>query len=169
MTIKGRHPGCVCIGACWKTHLAELLVQLVNLLTVAVEDLHERRLGASSSLGTTEEKRLPDQLDILEVHDQVLGPLRRALADGDGLGDLVVGVPQGRQVLVLHRKLRQVADDLGQLGQDEVKALLHEDELAREGACMSVCNYRGRVDSGRGTGAPLTCCRSRSKRSRRSG
>lgn len=117
-------------GVTSATHLAKLLVQLVNLLAVAVEDLHERRLRTSGALRTAEKKRLPNQLDILEVHHQFLRPLRGALADGDGLRDLVVGVAQGRQVLVLHGELGQVADDLGELGQDEIQAVLHEDELA---------------------------------------
>lgn len=72
--------------------LAEDLVELDNLVGVALEELQEGSLGTGGALGTTELKSVTDSLDVLEVHHQLLDPLGSTLANGDELGLFVVSV-----------------------------------------------------------------------------
>ena len=74
--------------------LAEQIVQLVALGRVTVEDLQERGLGASGSLGATELELIADMLDALEIKHEVLCPLSSALAHCDQLCSLQVSVGQ---------------------------------------------------------------------------
>ena len=85
-----------------------------------MEDLHEGCLGAGSPLGSTGPQGTPHDLNVLEVHDQVLRPLGSPLSHGDGLGGLEMGEAQSGHILVLVGKLSEVADDLGKLGEDQV-------------------------------------------------
>ena len=66
--------------------LAEDLVELLDLVGVAVEELEEGGLGAGGALGASKLQSLADGLDVLEVHHELLDPLGSTLADGDELG-----------------------------------------------------------------------------------
>lgn len=48
--------------------LAKNLVQLIDLVAVVVEDLHERSLCPSRALGSAKSKCSSNFLDILEIH-----------------------------------------------------------------------------------------------------
>jgi hypothetical protein len=48
--------------------LAKNLVQLVGLVAIVVEDLHERSLCPSRALGSTKSKCRSNFLNILEIH-----------------------------------------------------------------------------------------------------
>lgn len=117
--------------------LAEDLVELDDLVGVTVEQLEEGGLRAGGALSAAELKTLADGLDVLEVHYELLDPLAGALADGDELSGLVVGEAKGGGVLVLEGELLEVLDDLGQLGEDEIKSLLDKDQVGVIGDCYS--------------------------------
>lgn len=117
------------VAAAETSLLAELLVELVALLGVAVENLEERCLGSGGALGAAELEVVLDVLYGLKVEQEVLRPLRCSLADGDQLSGLQVSVSQGGLGLPLQSEFGQVVDDLGKLGEDQVHGIAHEDEL----------------------------------------
>lgn len=79
---------------------------------------------------TSELEILKGTGEVAEIQQQVLGPLGRPLADGVGLGSLVVGVGKGGHVLVLEGKLAKVVNDLGKAREEQLQSLLYEDELS---------------------------------------
>jgi len=58
------------------------LIELHDLVGVALKELEESGLRASGALGATELEPLADRLDILEIHHELLDPLSSALAYG---------------------------------------------------------------------------------------
>jgi hypothetical protein len=56
------------------------LIELDDLVGVALEQLKESCLRARGALGASELEPLADGLNVLEVHHQLLDPLRSALA-----------------------------------------------------------------------------------------
>lgn len=57
---------------------------------------------------TSELEILQGTGEVAEIQQQALGPLSSPLADGVGLGSLVVGVGEGGYVLVLQGELAEV-------------------------------------------------------------
>lgn len=72
--------------------LAEKLVQLVALLRVPVEQLEERSLCTSGTLGATELEFTANLLDAVKIKHQVLGPLGGTLSNCNKLSCLKMSV-----------------------------------------------------------------------------
>lgn len=79
---------------------------------------------------TSELEILEGTGEVAEVQQQVLCPLSSSLADGVGLGSLVVGVGEGGHVLVLQGELAEVGDDLSEAREKQLQSLLYENELS---------------------------------------
>ena len=123
--------------------LGDLAVDLRGELVVAVKELEEARLRAGRAL-RAEQLRLADLvLDVLEVHQELLDPERRALADGRRLCGLEVRESQRRQILVFLRELRKHADDVDKLFADDLHRLGHDDDI---GIIAHVAARRAEVD-----------------------
>ena len=75
--------------------------------------LEEGGLGPRGPLHPPEPQPVPGRPQVLLVHDQLLEPETRPLANCCQLGRLEVGEAQGRQVLVLPGKVAQPRDDPG--------------------------------------------------------
>lgn len=105
------------------------LVQSLNLVVVAVENLEERGLSTGSTLDTTEAQVVTGSLEVSQVHEQVLNPQACSLSDSHELGGLSVGETQARQVLVLLGEGRELVDHNGQLGDENVQTVTEEDEV----------------------------------------
>lgn len=67
-------------GACRNHTRYTHLVEFHNLAGIPLKKLQEGCLGAGGALGAAELELLAHSLDILQVHHQLLDPLRRALA-----------------------------------------------------------------------------------------
>lgn len=87
-------------------------------------------LGTSRAHGAAELKIPKNTGNVTEIHEQLLYPLGSALANSNGLSGLEVGEAQSGKVLVLESKLAQVGNGLGQLGEEKLEAISHEDELS---------------------------------------
>ena len=103
-------------------------------------------------------KRRParDGPDLLEVHQEVRRPERRALADGRGLRRLEVRVGEGGQVAVREREVAQAAQHRDEAPLDERERLAHLDQV---GVVGDVGGGRAPVDDARarpGAAAPKT-------------
>ena len=89
----------------------------------------------------------PRALEVLEVHEQVLNPHARALANGRQLRRLVVGEAEGRQGLVRLGEPLEAVDDTRELGQEDVQAVAHDDDVR---VVADVAGRGAEVDDGRG-------------------
>ena len=86
-------------------------VELGDLFAVALEQLLEAGFRAGRA-AAAEELDVPQrEVDLVEVADKVLQPKSGALADGDELGGLIMGVAEGRHRLILLRKIGEICDD----------------------------------------------------------
>jgi len=109
--------------------LGHKLIQLLNLAVITLEDLQERGLGSGGTFDTTEAQVIAGTLEVAQVHQQVLNPQASTLANGDQLGRLAVSETQARQILVFLGKLRQLVDDNGQLGDEDVETITEQDQV----------------------------------------
>ena len=96
---------------------------------VAVEQLHEARLRAGRTLGAEHTQVCDAELDLVQIHQQLVDPEGRALADGGQLCRLEMREAEGRLILVCVSKCAQLADDGNQLLADEQQALLELDDV----------------------------------------
>lgn len=110
--------------------LGDKLIQLLNLTVITIEDLQERGLGARGALHATEAEVIAGTLEVAQVHQQVLNPQASTLANGDQLSRLTVSETQAREVLVLPGKLRQLVNDNGQLGDEDVETVPEQDQVS---------------------------------------
>lgn len=109
--------------------LGHQLVQLLDLTVITLEDLEERSLSTGGTLDTTETQVIAGPLQVPQIHEQILDPQARPLANRDELGRLSVREAETRQVLVLLRECRQLIDNDGQLGDQDVETVAEEDEI----------------------------------------
>lgn len=109
--------------------LSDKLIQLLNLRVVTLEDLEERGLGTSGTLDTTEAQVITRALKVTQIHKQILDPQASTLANSNQLSRLAVGESQTRKVLVLLGELRQLVDDNGQLGDEDVETVAEQDQI----------------------------------------
>ena len=100
--------------------LRHQMLQLLDLLLVPLEQLHEAGLGAGGALGPPEAELADLELQVLHIHHQLVHPQRRPFAHGGQLGGLEVGVGQAGQVLILPGKGGEIPQHLGALAQDQV-------------------------------------------------
>lgn len=114
--------------------LGDQLIQLLNLLMVALEDLEERGLSTGGTLDTTEAQIIASPLEVLQVHEQVLDPQGGTLSDGNKLSGLSVGEAQAGQVLVLLSEGRQLVNDNSKLGDKDIESVTEEDQVCVVGA-----------------------------------
>ena len=91
---------------------ADLAVHLVDLLAVALEQVHEAGLGAGGAPAAQELHVIQHEVQLLQVRQQVLHPQRGPLAHGHQLGGLIVGVAQSGHSLVGVREGGQVGNHL---------------------------------------------------------
>lgn len=109
--------------------LGHKLVQLLDLVVVALENLEERCLGTGGALDTAETQVVAGALEVAQVHQQVLDPQASTLAHSHQLCGLSVSEAQAGKVLVLLGELRQLVDHDGQLGNENVETVAEEDQV----------------------------------------
>lgn len=130
--------------------LGHKLIQLLDFLVVTLENLKERCLGTSGALDTTEAQVVASTLEVAQIHQQILDPQTSTLAHSHQLCGLSVSESQTRQVLVLPGELRQLIDDNGQLGNEDVETVAEQNEV---GVVSAVARSRTPVDdTSRGRG-----------------
>ncbi len=119
---------------------------------VAVEQGQERGLGSRGPLHTAEAHGLDAVLEILQGHREILGPDGGPLADRRGLGRLVVGESQHRQLLPGVREgseceydLRNLAGDHGQGVAEDDQFRVAVDELAGRAQMNDAARLRGLI------------------------
>lgn len=133
--------------------LAEKLIQLVALVMVASENLEETGLCTGSTLGTSELELRSNALELLQVHEEILGPGGSSLTNCANLGRLEMCEREGGLVLPLKSERLEVGENLGQLRNKDVESIPHEDKLCvvgDEAACSSV------MDDTSGSGSNLS-------------
>ncbi len=86
------------------------VVEPLHLCLVPLEQLEERVLGASGTLGAEEEDLGDQLLDRLQIQQQVLNPHCSPLADSSRLGRLQMRPAQRRQFTVLQSELPHPVD-----------------------------------------------------------
>ena len=123
--------------------LCDHLVEPAALRMIAVEQLEEGRLGAGGTLGAEELQGAEYILEILEVEDELVQPQRRTLSDGRRLCRLEVGVRERRHILILHRELTELVDDIDELLMYELETLPHDDDI---GVVADIAGGRTEVD-----------------------
>ena len=131
----------------------DTLVQGDDLVVVSVEQLHEGGLRAGGALHAAEGDVLDLVFQILEVHDQILVPQRRSLANGHELSRLVVGEAESGQITVLVGEVAESVDDTHQLIQNQVRGLANLDQV---GIITHIARSSTQVNNGHGLGAELT-------------
>ena len=90
-------------------------VHLVDLLLVAVKQLHKAGLGAGGAPAAQEFHSRQQVIQLLQIGQEVLHPQRGPLAHRDGLGGLIVGVAQRGDGGILLSKGRQIGQHRQQL------------------------------------------------------
>lgn len=133
--------------------LGHQLVQLLNLIVIALEDLEEGSLSTGGTLDTTEAQVIAGPLQVPQIHEQVLDPQARPLANRDELSRLSVRESETRQILVLPRECGQFIDDDGQLGDQDIETVAEEDEI---GVVRAVARGGTPVDDARGSRGDLS-------------
>ena len=113
-----------------EAHLVgDLLVELADLLFIALKKFHEGSLGTGGALGAEESHGLEAVFHFVVVEEDVLEPQGGTLADGGRLSRLVMGESEGREVLVLDRELRQLVEEVHELLLDELQTFGHGDDV----------------------------------------
>ena len=121
----------------------EAAVHLVDLRAVAVEEVEEAGLRARRAAAAEEFDVLQREVQLAQVGEEVLHPERRALADGDELGGLIVGIAQRRRRLVAVRELREVRQHPQQLAAQVFQPVAVEDQV---GVVGHIAACRAEVD-----------------------
>ena len=122
------------------------LFQLLDLGFVAVEQLHEGRLRAGRALAAQHAQVLDTVFDLAQVHEQLVHPQGRALADRGQLRGLEVGEAERRLRLVRVRKLRELVQHGRELFAHEQQALADLDDI---GVVAHIGARRAEVDDAR--------------------
>ena len=104
-------------------------VHLVDLLLVAVKEIHEAGLGAGGAPAAQEFHAGHQCVQLLQVGEKVLHPQRGPLAHSDGLGGLIVGVAQGGCGGVLLGEGRQIGQHRQQLAPEIGQAVPVQDQI----------------------------------------
>jgi hypothetical protein len=119
--------------------LAEKLVELVALVMVTGENLEETGLSTGSTLSTTELELGTDALEFLKIHEEILGPGGSSLTDCANLSGLKMCEGESGLLLPLEGERLKVGEDLGQLGDENVESVSHEDKLCVVGYVAACC------------------------------
>ena len=77
--------------------LGDHLIELLDLIVVAVEKRQERGLCAGGAFDASKWQRIEPVLDFLQVHHKLIAPQRRPFADGGQLRRLIMRKTQCRQ------------------------------------------------------------------------
>ena len=109
--------------------LCDHLIELAALRMIAVEQLEEGRLGAGGTLGAEKLQGAEYILEILEVEHELVQPQGCTLTDRRRLCRLEVGVRKRRHILILHRELTELVDDIDELLMYELETLPHDDDI----------------------------------------
>ena len=128
------------------------LLELLDLALVAVEQLHEGGLRAGRALAAEHAQVLDAVFDLAEVHQQLVHPERRALADGGQLRRLEVGEAEGRLRLVRVGELRELVQNGRELFAHEQQTLA---DLNDVGVVADIRARRTEVDDACGLGRDL--------------
>ncbi|OPZ68321.1 MAG: hypothetical protein BWY81_00891 [Firmicutes bacterium ADurb.Bin467] len=128
------------------------LFELVDLLPVAVEQLQKALLRAGRAAISEQFQRLPREVDAFEVHQKVLHPERRALADRRQLRGLQVRVAERRERAVFPRERAQPSQHLGELFADERERVVQHQNV---GVVGHVAGRRAQVDHAARAGARI--------------
>ena len=127
-------------------------LQLAGPLRVPAEEGEEARARACRALAAVEGQALQLKVQALKVKDEVLRPHAGALAQGRGLGGLIVRVGEHRRVLLRADEVREGLYDV----QEQPADLLHGVPVGDEVAVVVHEAARGaQVDDAAGTGAVL--------------
>ena len=109
--------------------LRNLAVERLYALIIAVKQLQKAGLRAGGPLRAEQLCLAELVFNVLEVHQKILNPERGALADSGGLRGLIMRKRQSRQVFVLHREMRQNADDADKFVAQQAQSFRHDDNV----------------------------------------
>ena len=130
-----------------KAHLVrDQALHLLNFALVAAEQLEERGLRAGRALRAEQLQARQAELQLVDIHEQLVDPQRRALAHGCELGGLQMGVAEAGRVLPAVGKGREVPHDLHGLLHHELRGLAQDDEIR---VVADVARRRAEVDDAR--------------------
>ena len=118
-------------------------IEFANPFLVAIEEVHEARLGSGRSLHPAERQDVNQEIQLFEIYQKVLNPQTRALSDRRQLGRLKMRRSELRHVLVFQGELRQLVDDAHQATAYVYHPLLHLDEI---GIVSDKCAGRSQVN-----------------------
>jgi hypothetical protein len=102
--------------------------------------LEKRTLGTCRSLSTSEFQISSYALNITQIHEQILYPLRSATAHSNKLSSLVVRICQSGHILILQSKFRQLVNYSSELRKDEIQRVSHLDQVPVVGKRMLLPN-----------------------------
>ena len=130
----------------------DAVIHLVDLITVALEEVDKARLRAGRAAAAEEAHRADDEIQLLEIRAEVLHPQRGALADGHGLRGLIVRVAERRRFGVFTRERGKVAHHTEKLPSQISEAVAIEDKV---GVVGHIAARRTEVDNAGGRGRGL--------------
>ena len=109
-----------------KAHLGgDVRLHGLDLLLVALKQLHKAGLGAGGALGAAQGQMGNAGVQLLQVHVELVHPQGGALAHGGQLGRLAVGVGQAGHILVFPGKVGQQGQHADELFAHQLQALAH--------------------------------------------
>ena len=130
-----------------KAHLVrDQALHLLNFALVAAEQLEERGLRAGRALRAEQLQARQAELQLIDIHEQLVDPQRRALAHGRELGGLQMGVAKAGRVLPAVGKGGEVPHDLHGLLHHELRGLAQDDEVR---VVADIARRRAEVDDAR--------------------
>jgi hypothetical protein len=104
---------------------------------VPIKQSQKARLRPRRPLHAPKSNILPRPLQIPQVHQQLLDPQRRALADGRELRGLEVREAERGEVTILSGEGGETVDDDGELLDEEGECGAEEDEVCVAGEVVS--------------------------------
>ena len=122
-------------------------VHLVDLVTVALEEVDKARLRARRAAAAEEAHRADDKIKLFKVRAEVLHPQRRALADRHGLRGLIVRIAERRRGGVFAGKCRKIHHHAEKLPSQVFEAVAIQHQI---GVVRHIAARRAEVDDAGG-------------------
>jgi len=133
--------------------LGNALIQILNLLVIALKESQEGTLGTGGAFDTAETEVFASAGQVAQVPEKLLNPEGGALADSGELSGLEVSESESGQVLVLLSKGAQALDDTGQLGQEDIETIAEDHQVS---VVSDIARSGAQVDDGGSLGANNT-------------
>ena len=132
--------------------LRDFPVEFLYFFVIAVKQLQKACLRAGRSLGSEQLRLAELVLHVLQIHQKILDPERRALSHGSRLGGLEMRKREGGEIFIFHRKRGENADHGDQLAPDKTQGVRHDDDI---GVVAHIAGGGAQVDNRAGVRALL--------------